>query len=335
MTTKFGQTSVLVTGGAGFIGAHTCKAFANAGVLPITFDNLSTGHADAVRWGPLVRGDVRDTAALTAALKDHNVSGILHFAASAYVGESVVKPALYYDNNVGGMISLLAAALAAGVGKVVFSSSCATYGTPDTLPISEATPQRPINPYGQTKLIGEQMLRDYGAAFGLRHVALRYFNAAGADPAGQIGERHDPETHLLPLALRAAAGGAPLKVFGHDYDTADGTCVRDFIHVTDLARAHVAAFEYLLAGGESIAANLGSGRGYSVLEICAAIEQVTGRTVPVTLSPRRAGDPPTLTADATLAAHLFGFRTERSDIATIVSDAAPWFGLRPKLRDIA
>ena len=329
------QARVLVTGGAGFIGAHACKALAEVGALPVVYDNLSTGNADAVRWGPLVRGDVRDRGALASALKQFRITTIMHFAASAYVGESVQNPALYYENNVGGMFALLDAARDADVGQIVFSSSCATYGVPAVLPIVETTPQAPVNPYGRTKLICEQMLRDYGAAYGIRHVALRYFNAAGADPEGQIGERHEPETHLLPLAMRAAAGGLPLNVFGTDYDTLDGTCIRDYVHVSDLARAHLLALRYLDRGQDSLAVNLGSGRGHSVMEVCDAIARITGRRVPLRFCPRRAGDPPILTADPSMAAHTLGFRTELSDIDTIVRHAAPWFGLADRLVKVA
>ncbi|MDA3889859.1 MAG: UDP-glucose 4-epimerase GalE [Allgaiera sp.] len=321
-------TRILVTGGAGYIGSHACAALAAAGAVPVAYDNLSTGHVDAVQWGPLVRGDVRDRRALAQALRAHEVACAIHFAASAYVGESMQDPGKYYDNNVGGMIGLLAGCRDVGVARIVFSSSCATYGQPERLPITEDMPQRPINPYGRTKLISEEMLRDHGAAHGLRHVSLRYFNAAGADPAGRIGERHDPETHLIPLAMRAASGQGPaLKIFGTDYDTPDGTCVRDYIHVTDLARAHVRAVEHLIAGGDSEAVNLGTGRGLSVREIVDAIAARTGRTVPVIEAPRRPGDPPELVADPGRAARLWGFRAERSDIASIVADAAPWFGL--------
>ncbi len=329
------KARVLVTGGAGFIGSHACKALAEAGALPVAFDNLTTGHADAVRWGPLVRGDVRDRGALTSALKQFRIGTIMHFAASAYVGESVQDPALYYENNVGGMTALLDAARLAGVSQIVFSSSCATYGVPAVLPILETTPQAPINPYGRTKLICEQMLGDYGAAYGIRHVALRYFNAAGADPEGQIGERHEPETHLLPLAMRAAAGGMPLNVFGTDYDTPDGTCIRDYVHVSDLARAHLLALRYLERGNDSLAVNLGTGRGHSVIEVCDAIARVTGHAVPLRFCQRRAGDPPVLTADPSLAARTLGFRTELSDIDTIVRHAAPWFGLADRLVRVA
>lgn len=317
---------ILVTGGAGFIGAHSCKALAEAGYLPVVIDNLSTGHADNVRWGPLVAADLRDGDAVLSALKAHRIQGILHFAASAYVGDSVSDPLAYYDNNVGGMISLSSAAQAAGVDQIVCSSSCATYGTPTTLPIREDMVQAPINPYGRTKLICEWMLRDHGAAHGLRHVALRYFNAAGADPDGALGERHDPETHLLPLALLAAAGRRPaLHVFGTDYPTPDGTCIRDYIHVSDLARAHVMALDHLARGGESLALNLGTGHGQSVREIIAAVERVTGLSVPVIEAPRRAGDPPELTADPSRALQELGFAARFTDIDTIVAHAAPWF----------
>lgn len=320
--------AVLVTGGAGFIGSHTCKALRQSGLVPVTFDNLSTGHRDAVRFGPFVQGDCRDSAAVEAALRTHSISAVIHFAASAYVGESVANPGRYYDNNLGGMIGLLAGCHAAGVDRIVFSSSCATYGIPDALPIVESTPQRPINPYGRTKLVCEHMLADHAAAHGLRFVALRYFNAAGADPEGELSERHDPETHLLPLALRAAAGtGGPLHVFGTDYPTPDGTCIRDYIHVCDLARAHVLALRHLAEGGGNLAVNLGTGRGVSIREILAGIGTLTGRPVPVIWGPRRPGDPPALVADPSAAARHLGFRAERSDLASILADAAPSFGL--------
>ncbi|MEO5613317.1 MAG: UDP-glucose 4-epimerase GalE [Cypionkella sp.] len=317
--------AVLVTGGAGFIGSHACKALKSAGLTPVAFDNLSTGHARAVRFGPLVQGDVRDAGAVAAALREHDARAIIHFAASAYVGESMRDPGLYYDNNLGGMIGLLKGAGAAGVDKIVFSSSCATYGIPVQLPIAEDCPQLPINPYGRTKLVCELMLRDHAAAHGLRFAALRYFNAAGADLDGVLGEHHDPETHLIPLALRAAAGQAPLQVFGTDYPTPDGTCIRDYIHVVDLARAHVLAVARLLGGGDSLAVNLGTGQGLSIRQIIAGIEVLTGSTLPVQWGPRRPGDPPSLTADPALAFEKLGFKTESSDLATILRSAAPWF----------
>ena len=318
---------ILVTGGAGYIGSHFCKALAQAGRVPVVYDNLSRGHADAVKWGPLVQGDLRDRGHLRAALEEHRIEAVVHFAALAYVGESVTEPQRYYDNNLGGMIALLGAMQDLGIGQIVFSSSCATYGTPDALPISETAPQAPINPYGRTKLACEWMLRDAGAGWGLRSVALRYFNAAGADPEGEIGERHDPETHLIPLALLAASGrGGPLRVFGTDYPTPDGTCIRDYIHVADLARAHLLALAHLAGGGGSLALNLGTGRGASVREVVAAVEQVTGRAVPLLEAPRRAGDPPELTADPAEAERILGFRAEYRDLAQTVADAAPWFG---------
>lgn len=319
--------SILVTGGAGYIGSHACKALHAAGFRPVVLDNLSTGHADAVRWGPLIRADVRDADAVGDALRRHDARLVMHFAARAYVGESVADPGLYYDNNVHGMTRLLAACREAGVTGVVFSSSCATYGAPRALPMGEDTPQHPVNPYGETKLVCEWMLKAHEVAHGLRHVSLRYFNAAGADPDGELGERHDPETHLIPLALLAAAGRRDaLHVFGTDYDTPDGTCIRDYIHVSDLARAHVLAATRLARGGASLAVNLGSGIGHSVREILTTIRAVTGHAVPGIDAPRRAGDPPVLLADISRAARELDFHPERSDIRHIIADAAPWFG---------
>jgi UDP-arabinose 4-epimerase len=321
--------AILVTGGAGFIGSHTCKALARAGFLPVAFDNLSTGHRDAVRYGPFVPGDVRDARAVEGALRLYGAVAVIHFAASAYVGESMVNPGLYYDNNLGGMIGLIAGCHAVGVDRIVFSSSCATYGIPDRLPIVETAPQVPINPYGRTKLICEGMLADHAAAHGLRYAALRYFNAAGADPEGELFERHEPETHLLPLALRAATGQGPaLHVFGTDYPTPDGTCIRDYIHVCDLARAHVLALRHLLAGGETLRLNLGTGKGLSIRQIIAAIEAMTGRQMPVIWGPRRPGDPPALVANPAAARRLLGFVTERSDLTTLLADAALAYGVR-------
>lgn len=317
---------VIVTGGAGFIGSHACKLLAQSGYLPVTVDNLSTGHVQAVKWGPLEHLDLRHSAALTQVIQKYRAKTVIHFAASAYVGESVTDPDKYYDNNVGGMISLLAACRRAGVSNLVFSSSCATYGNPVQMPITEDTPQKPINPYGRTKLIGEEMIRDHAAAYGMRFALLRYFNACGADPDGDLIEQHDPETHLIPLALMAAFGTRPpLQVFGTDYDTPDGTCIRDYVHVHDLARAHVLAVRHLEAGGDDITANLGTGKGLSILEIAAAIQRVTGRTLPWSAAARRAGDPAVLVADTALAARSLGFQTQMSDIETIMRDAAPAF----------
>lgn len=316
---------VLVTGGAGYIGSHTCKALAQAGYRPVTYDNLSRGFRDAVRYGPLVVGDIADRATLDAALAAHKPIAILHFAAVAYVGESVADPLLYYRNNTAGALNLIEAALAAGIDKLVFSSTCATYGVPKHLPIDEDTPQQPINPYGRSKRMVEQMLQDIGAVTPLRSVALRYFNACGADPDGEIGENHEPETHLLPLAINAALGlGPELQVFGNDYPTPDGTCIRDYIHVTDLADAHVRALTYLAQGGPTTAINLGTGSGFSIREILTAVEQVLAAPVPHRISPRRPGDPPSLVALAEKARDVLGWEPKYSDIETIVRTAAAW-----------
>jgi len=317
--------SVLVTGGAGYIGSHACKALATAGYTPVTYDNLSRGHRHAVRWGPLVEGDIADRAAVASSLRTHQASAVMHFAALAYVGESTGDPALYYRNNVAGTLALLDAMREVGVNRIVFSSSCATYGMPDAVPIRETMAQLPVNPYGETKLAIERVLRWYGPAYGLRSVALRYFNAAGADRGGELGEEHEPETHLIPLVLRAALGaGPPVGVFGTDYPTPDGTAIRDYIHVDDLAAAHVRALEYLAAGGASTAVNLATGNGYSVREIIAAVAKAVRHDVPCREVPRRQGDPPALVADASLAASLLGWRAECSDLDTIIRTALAW-----------
>jgi UDP-arabinose 4-epimerase len=323
--------NVLVTGGAGYIGSHTAKLLSSNGVEPVVYDNLATGNRSSVRWGAYVHGDILDTAHLTRTLSQYEVDAVIHFAASAYVGESMEDPSKYYRNNVAGTLSLLDACRQAKVDKVIFSSSCATYGVPPALPIKETTQQDPINPYGRTKLIAEHMLRDYAAAYGLRFVALRYFNACGADPDGELGEWHDPEPHLIPRALLAAGGRIPhLAVFGNDYETADGTCVRDYIHVADLARAHVLALRYLSEGGENLAVNLGTGKGSSIREILDTVARITNRPVPIELHPRRAGDPAVLYADPTIAQRTLGFSTEYSDLDTIVRTAAPFFGLEAR-----
>jgi len=320
--------SVLVTGGAGFVGSHTCKALAGNGYLPVTIDNLSTGNREDVRWGPFEEADVRNTENVSQILRRHNIVAAMHFAASAYVGESVEKPELYYENNVGGILSLLHACRESHVNRVVFSSSCATYGIPETLPIKESALQNPINPYGRTKLIGEQMLKDYSAAYGLRFAILRYFNACGADPDGELCEKHNPETHLIPLALMAASGRMPqLRLFGTDYPTPDGTCIRDYIHVSDLADGHVLALKGLEERKENIEVNLGSGVGHSIREVLNAILDVSGHEVPMQVEPRRAGDPPALFADPNLARRVLGFEAKRSTLGTIITHAAPGFGL--------
>lgn len=321
-----GRANVLVTGGAGFIGSHACKALAAAGYRPVTLDNFSTGNRAAVKWGPCIDGDIRDTALVQETLSSHRITAVMHFAAKAYVGESVSNPGLYYDNNVGGTISMLKACQLAGISKFIFSSSCATYGIPLRLPVIEATAQNPLSPYGRSKLIGEQMIRDHSAAHGLQHVILRYFNAAGADPMGELAEHHDPETHLIPLALMAAYGrSTKLQVFGSDYATPDGTCIRDYVHVSDLARAHTDALSYLMGGGANLAVNIGSGHGHSILDIVAEVQRVTGRRIKMQFVERRAGDPPVLIADSGLAERVLGFVTENSDIGTIVNHASAQF----------
>ena len=319
------ENAVLVTGGAGYIGSHACKALARAGYLPVAYDNLVYGHESAVRWGPFVHADLADTDRLLAAMREHRIVAVMHFAAFAYVGESVTNPALYFRNNVVNAVNLLDAVLAAGIRHIVFSSCCATYGTPDTVPITEAAPQHPINPYGDTKLIMERMLRWYGDAYGITACMLRYFNAAGADPDGEIGEDHDPETHLIPLILDAAIGRRPqIDVYGTDYPTRDGTAVRDYIHVQDLAAAHVRAIGYLQGGGASVAVNLGTGHGHSVREVVDAAERITGRTVPRRYVARRAGDPAELVADPTRAREVLGWQAEVSDLDSIISTAWAW-----------
>jgi UDP-arabinose 4-epimerase len=317
-----GMQTVLVTGGAGFIGSHTCKALAAAGLKPVAFDNLSTGHADLARFGPLVEGDILDAAALDAAFAQHRPDAVIHFAALAYVGASMREPLDYYRVNVAGLVNVVEAMLRQGVRTIVFSSSCATYGVPERLPIVESAPQRPISPYGRSKLAGEQILADARGAEGLKVAMLRYFNAAGADPAGELSERHDPETHLIPLAIDAAIGrGPPLQIFGTDYPTADGTCERDFIHVSDLADAHVAALRHLDEGATALALNLGGGKAASVHSVVAAVERVTGRAVSLAHASRRSGDPPVLVADASLARATIGFAPRLSNLDTIIATA--------------
>ena len=317
--------SILVTGGAGYVGSHACKALARAGHRPVVYDNLSRGHREAVRWGPLVEGDLRDSARLVEALRQHQAAAVMHFAAFAYVGESVEQPETYYRNNVEGALALLAAMRETAVSMLIFSSTCAVYGIPAQLPISETTAKAPLNPYGDTKLAIERALYWYGDAYGLRYAALRYFNAAGADPDGEIGENHDPETHLIPRVLRAALGsGEPVEIYGTDYPTPDGTAIRDYIHVTDLADAHVQALGYLAAGGENAALNLGTGQGCSVRQVIAAVERIAGRPVPFREAPRRAGDPPELVADPALARGRLEWEPHHSDLDTIVATALGW-----------
>lgn len=316
---------VLVTGGAGYIGSHACKALAAAGYVPVTFDNLVYGHRAAVRWGPFVHGDILDRAALDAALRTWQPVAVMHFAAFAYVGESVTNPGKYYRNNVVGTLTLLEAMRDAGVTQFVFSSTCATYGVPSCVPISEDHAQNPINSYGASKLMIERMLQDFDSAHSLRSVRLRYFNAAGADPECEAGEAHDPETHLIPLVLDAAAGVRPnVTVFGTDYPTLDGTCVRDYIHVTDLAQAHVLALQALQAGAATTAYNLGNGNGFSVRQVIDVAQQVTGLNVPVVFGPQRAGDPPELVGDASRIRAELGWSPQHADLADIIGTAWCW-----------
>jgi UDP-arabinose 4-epimerase len=317
--------SILIVGGAGYIGSQTAKQVAAAGHRPVVFDNLVYGHRWAVKWGPLVEGDLADPPAIRRALEAHAVTAVIHFAAYAYVGESMTDPGKYFRNNVAGTINLLDGMVAAGVRDIVFSSTCATYGEPERVPIAEDHPQRPVNPYGESKLAVERMLRWYGQAHGLRYAALRYFNAAGADPDGELGEDHAPETHLIPLAIAAAQGrGAPLSLFGTDYPTPDGTAVRDYIHVADLAEAHLAALAALDGGESALRLNLGTGRGSSVREVIAAVEKATGRPVPLREVGRRAGDPPVLVADARQAGQRLGWKPRYPDLESIVAHAVRW-----------
>src|SRR5262244_2197149 len=327
---------ILVTGGAGYIGSHTCKALAAAGYAPVVLDDLSAGHNWAVRWGPLIAGDIADRALVTKTLKRFKVQGVIHFAAHAYVGESVQHPRKYFDNNVSKTLTLLDTLLDADIDKFVFSSSCATYGIPQHLPITEDHPQAPINPYGATKLFVEQILHWYERAYRMRHVSLRYFNAAGADPDGELGEDHTPETHLIPLVIAAAQGvNAAVEIFGTDYDTDDGTAVRDYVHVCDLAAAHVRAVDHLLAGEPSISVNLGTGRGYSIRDVITAVEAVGGSPVPVIHCARRAGDPAALVADPRRAQATLHWVPQMSDLHTIVRTAWDWHGkqLAPRARE--
>ena len=316
---------VLVTGGAGYIGSQVCKALAEASCCPITFDNLSRGHRSAVRWGPLEVGELADTARLRRILSHHSIDAIIHLAGYAYVGESMASPGMYFRNNVTGTLSLLDAVSDAGVRPLVFSSTCATFGVPCRLPIPDDHPQKPVNPYGESKLTVERMLRWHGEIHGLPWVALRYFNAAGADVGGELGENHDPETHLVPLVIEAALGQRPsVVVFGTDYATPDGTAVRDYVHVSDLADAHVRALDYLLRGGSSTAFNLGSARGYSVQEVIQAVERASHRRIPVRAAPRRAGDVPILVADTARAMAALEWSPRCSELETIVETALNW-----------
>jgi UDP-arabinose 4-epimerase len=316
------MSSILVTGGAGYIGSHTCKALRNAGFLPIAYDNLSCGNAEAVKWGELIVGDLADHVLLRETLLHHRPIAVIHFAAFALVRESVDHPALYYRNNVGGTIELLEAMRECGVRHIVFSSSCAVYGVPRSVPIAEASPLDPISPYGASKMMCERLLRDWNDAFALNWMALRYFNATGADPEGEIGECHVPETHAIPFILEAAREGKPFTIFGDDYPTSDRSCVRDYTHVSDLADAHVSK---LLEGTESVAVNIGTGRDSSVRELIDIAKQVTGRDIPVRIGQRRTGDPPTLVSDPGRARTLLGWSPRYPNLAQQISHAWAWY----------
>lgn len=314
--------AVLVVGGAGYIGSHSAKALKNAGFLPVVIDDLSAGHEHNVKYGPLIKANMNDKAAITAAIKQYKPQAIMHFAASIEVGESEIDPLKFYKNNVANAIALFDTAIENGVKNIVFSSTAATFGVPQSKYIDENHPQEPINTYGRTKLMVEKILIDLGKAHGINSAILRYFNACGADPDGELGEEHSPETHLIPNVLASIAGRrSMLSIFGDDYETPDGTCVRDYIHVSDLADAHVAACKYLIENGKSIDLNLGTKNGNSVLEIMQAAERVTGLPCPREICPRRAGDPPFLVADSTKARQTIGFNPIRSDIETIIKDA--------------
>lgn len=327
---------ILITGGAGFIGAHTAKAVAECGLVPVVFDNLSSGHRDAVLWGDFVHGDIRDGKALADTLERYKPAAVIHFASLIEVGRSIERPDLFYDHNVTGTAKLLAAMRRAGTPRLVFSSSAAVYGQQaSTDAIVESAPKDPASPYGDTKLACERMIAAQCRAFGLTGVALRYFNAAGSDPEGRIGESHQPETHLIPLAIDAAVGlGPPLTLFGVDFDTPDGSCLRDFIHVDDLAQAHVRALSLDLAPGQFEAFNIGTGQGHSVLQVLRAVEQAVGRPVPHQIGARREGDPASLIAAPAKARAQLGWQPQRSGLDQIVSDAAKWrsagrYGLKP------
>lgn len=323
--------TILVTGGAGYVGSHACKALAQAGYVPVAYDNMVHGHEWAVKWGPLERGDILDSARLGSVLQQYRPSATLHFAGFAYVGESVTNPAKYYRNNVSGTLVLLDALMQAEIDKVVFSSSCSTYGVPASVPIREDHPQNPVNPYGFGKLVVERVLRDYERAFNLKSVSLRYFNAAGADPEGEIGEDHDPETHLIPLVLHAAIGRRPNVVInGADYPTPDGTCIRDYIHVSDLADAHVRALRYLENGGGSECINLGTGTGASVKTVIEVARKVTGKAIAAEIGPRRAGDPPALVADAARARELLNWKPRYAEVEAQIQHAWAWLTAREK-----
>lgn len=319
------MTNVLVTGGAGYIGSHTCRALAEAGHQPVVLDNLSTGYRRFVRWGPLIEGDIADHELVSNALEEYEIGAVFHFAAKAYVGESVTHPRLYFKNNVASALLLLEAVLDREVPYFIFSSSCAVYGVPQSVPITEDQEERPISPYGLSKQMIERALSWYGRAYGLSWVSLRYFNAAGANSEASLGECHRPETHLIPLAIDAAMDGSRrLPIFGEDYPTPDGTAIRDFVHVDDLADAHIQALDYLAAGGDPLQLNIGTGAGFSVRKVIEQVELVSGVSVPTQAAERRPGDPPELVADPSRAEAVLDWKPRRSTLAEIVNSAWTW-----------
>ncbi len=320
--------TILVTGGAGYIGAHVCKALAKEGFLPVTYDNLSTGHAYAVKWGPFIQASLSDRDALKEACLTYQPKAVIHLAASAIVIQSMQDPAKYYRNNVVGALSLLEVMHECKINSLVFSSTCATYGQPQFIPITEEHPQLPINPYGKSKLMLEHIMQDFDAVHGIKTVSLRYFNAAGADPDTEIGENHTPETHLIPVVIQTALGIRPeVVVYGTDFASSDGSAIRDYVHVQDLADAHVAALKFVLAEKTSRAINLGTGIGHSVLEIIRAVEQYSGHNIPVRFEPRRDGEPCTLVADNRLAFDLLNWTPKRSNLNTLIESAWKWHQL--------
>lgn len=324
------RPAILVAGGAGYIGAQTAKALSQAGYLPVVLDNLATGYAPSVKWGPFHRGDLRDAGLIAEIIARYRIEGAIHFAAFSLVGESVANPLKYYDNNVGAALAFTEALIKGGVEAFVFSSTAAVYGVPSVSPIPETHATNPINAYGASKLAFESALKWFGAAHPFRWNALRYFNAAGADPDGETGESHEPETHLIPNLIKAVLGTGPsLTVFGEDYPTPDGTPIRDYIHVADLAEAHVLAIRALIAGGMSGIMNVGTGEGASVKQVIDAAERVLGKPVPRTVGPRREGDPPSLVADSSLLQRRLGWKARHSDLDTIIRDAARWQATRP------
>lgn len=317
--------NILVTGGAGYIGSHCCKELFQKGYHPVTVDNLVYGHRKNVKWGDFFQGHIGDRKVVEKVFGKYDIEAVMHFAAYAYVGESVTDPRKYYHNNLCGTIDLLHCMLDCGINKIIFSSTCATYGLPQRIPIDETHSRKPISPYGKSKFMTEEILKDYDKAYGMRFISLRYFNAAGADSDGEIGEEHNPETHLIPLVLAVAGGHSKnLRVFGSDYETQDGSCIRDYIHVTDLARAHILALENLLDGGSSDFINLGTGKGSSVLEIIDIASRVTGRKIPYVAAARRPGDPAVLIASNTKAGQILGWQPEYTGIEDIIRTAWNW-----------